>query len=108
MSRRDVEREKYYRKIDEEQLEFNEWSRKRDVVREEVEKKYEAELEELKKKCEAEHLKRIDEIRNGPPIPYPIIPCMIPRLRLKKSHHYKSTFPSRSSKLQSRHRQYIK
>ncbi len=31
-SRRDVEREEWFRKIDKEQLEFSEWSRKRDVV----------------------------------------------------------------------------
>ncbi len=53
-SRRDVEWKERYRKMDEEQLEFNEWKRKRDIIREEVAKKYNAEVEELEKKHEAE------------------------------------------------------
>ncbi len=39
------------------------------------------EIEETKRKREADaqrHLKRMEEIENGPPIPYPIISCTIP------------------------------
>ncbi len=52
-SKRDVEEEERWKKIDEEPLEFDEW-RKRDVVREEVDRKYDAEEKKLQMKCKAE------------------------------------------------------
>ncbi len=49
-----MEEEEWWKKIDEEQLEFSEWKRKCDVVREEVDRKYDAEEKKLQMKCKVE------------------------------------------------------
>ncbi len=65
---------KWFMKNEADHKEYMEWKKRE---READHQKHLQEME-LEKKCEAEHLKRMDEIKYRPAIPHPIISCSIP------------------------------
>ncbi len=80
-----AEHQEHLKYMEQKEAEREERNRKSEAEREERDKECEADLKEYmersRRKSEAryqEHLKEMDEIQNGPPIPYPITSCTIP------------------------------